>query len=267
MIGPVAKVFRVGKIVSTMTENFKKFARSICYGIAPKQVSALQRYRYLKSEARKLNKKTGNLSTHQERFSAVQESPFVTQQIESEFIQVMEKVKSMNPRCVVEIGAFKGGTLSLFAQMSSPDCRFLSVDIAYRLPEQLALKQLALKNQKINCISGDSSASQTIQKVKQWLRNDQIDVLFIDGDHSFNGVKADFENYSPFVRPGGLIIFHDIVEDYTTRFGKPTPSYTGGVPRFWNELKALGFSTEEVIADPSQDGFGIGLMVKAQAGL
>jgi predicted O-methyltransferase YrrM len=195
-----------------MTKKLKNIARSICYGIAPKQISDFQRYRYLASEAIKLNKKTAKLSSCHERFLAIQESPFVTQQIETEFTNVMGKVEKMKPRCFLEIGAFKGGTLSLFAQVASPDCRFLSVDIAYRLPEQLALKKLALKNQKINCISGDSSSQQTIQKVKQWLGNDQLDVLFIDGDHSFNGVKADFENYSPLVRAGGLIIFHDIVE-------------------------------------------------------
>jgi FkbM family methyltransferase len=35
------------------------------------------------------------------------------------------------------------------------------------------------------------------------------DLLIIDGDHSFAGVKGDFENYSPFVRPGGFVIFDD----------------------------------------------------------
>lgn len=37
----------------------------------------------------------------------------------------------------------------------------------------------------------------------------QYDLMIIDGDHSYAGVKTDFENYSPFVRPGGYIIFDD----------------------------------------------------------
>jgi predicted O-methyltransferase YrrM len=35
------------------------------------------------------------------------------------------------------------------------------------------------------------------------------DVLVIDGDHSYAGVKADFENYLGMMRPGGFIIFDD----------------------------------------------------------
>lgn len=35
------------------------------------------------------------------------------------------------------------------------------------------------------------------------------DLLIIDGDHSYAGVKGDFENYSPFVRMGGFVIFDD----------------------------------------------------------
>lgn len=37
-----------------------------------------------------------------------------------------------------------------------------------------------------------------------------VDVLLIDGDHSLEGVKADYERFEPFVREGGLILFHDV---------------------------------------------------------
>lgn len=37
-----------------------------------------------------------------------------------------------------------------------------------------------------------------------------MDFLFIDGDHAYEGVKADFEMYSPLVRKGGLVALHDI---------------------------------------------------------
>lgn len=44
---------------------------------------------------------------------------------------------------------------------------------------------------------------------KTW--DKQIDVLHIDGDHSYETCKADFENYYPFVKPGGFIFIHDVV--------------------------------------------------------
>jgi hypothetical protein len=36
-----------------------------------------------------------------------------------------------------------------------------------------------------------------------------IDVLFIDGDHSYDGVKGDYERHAPNVKQGGVIFFHD----------------------------------------------------------
>jgi predicted O-methyltransferase YrrM len=36
-----------------------------------------------------------------------------------------------------------------------------------------------------------------------------LDLLFIDGDHSYDGVKADWEAYKSFLKPGSTVIFHD----------------------------------------------------------
>lgn len=49
----------------------------------------------------------------------------------------------------------------------------------------------------------------TDQTAIEAARRRQYDVLVIDGDHSFKGVKFDFENYAPMVRPGGYIVFDD----------------------------------------------------------
>lgn len=56
-------------------------------------------------------------------------------------------------------------------------------------------------------IEGDSHDEDTIEKVKSINRS--IDLLFIDGDHSENGVIQDFYNYKDFVSNGGFIIFDD----------------------------------------------------------
>ncbi len=39
---------------------------------------------------------------------------------------------------------------------------------------------------------------------------DGIDALFIDGDHAYKAVLQDWLLYSPLVRPGGIIAFHDV---------------------------------------------------------
>ena len=42
----------------------------------------------------------------------------------------------------------------------------------------------------------------------------ELDLAFIDGDHSEEAVRADFGRISPFVRPGGIIAFHDISDHF-----------------------------------------------------
>ena len=72
-------------------------------------------------------------------------------------------------------------------------------------------------------------------------------------------MNSDFLNYSPLVRDGGLIAFHDIVEDNETRYGVVTGGWSGGVPRFWKEIKS-DYRHVEFVRSPDQDGYGIGVL-------
>jgi hypothetical protein len=36
-----------------------------------------------------------------------------------------------------------------------------------------------------------------------------VDLVFIDGDHSEAGVRADWDGWHGFVEPGGAVVFHD----------------------------------------------------------
>jgi predicted O-methyltransferase YrrM len=66
-----------------------------------------------------------------------------------------------------------------------------------------------------------------------------IDLLFIDGDHSYAGVKADWENFAPHMSPFGLVVFHDTIWELRpdTKWYRPNM----GVPRFVEELRRLGY--------------------------
>jgi predicted O-methyltransferase YrrM len=67
-------------------------------------------------------------------------------------------------------------------------------------------------------------------------------------------VKADFEAYSPLVRPGGLVAFHDIV---------PDPGQEGmEVNRFWREISTR-LPSAELVERPDQQGYGIGVLTMA----
>jgi predicted O-methyltransferase YrrM len=47
--------------------------------------------------------------------------------------------------------------------------------------------------------------------------NGQFDFIYIDGDHSYEGVKADIKNYLPKLKPGGVIGFHDTNQEYVQK--------------------------------------------------
>ena len=62
---------------------------------------------------------------------------------------------------------------------------------------------------------GKSNDVDVLLKVKNDLKatteSGMVDMLFIDGDHLYKSVLADWLLYKSFVRPGGLIVFHDAV--------------------------------------------------------
>ncbi|MSP19578.1 MAG: class I SAM-dependent methyltransferase [Bdellovibrionales bacterium] len=72
---------------------------------------------------------------------------------------------------------------------------------------------------------------------KTW--DKEIDLLFIDGDHSYEGVKADWEVFSPHVSKFGIVVFHDTTWDFH-RDSKWFRSDMG-VPKFVEELRVSGY--------------------------
>jgi len=71
-------------------------------------------------------------------------------------------------------------------------------------------------------IVGDSKSFETLERLKEKLNGRPINLLFIDGDHSYEGVKKDYEIYAPLVK--NIIAFHDVV------------IYKNTVAKFWYEL-------------------------------
>lgn len=79
------------------------------------------------------------------------------------------------------------------------------------------------------------------EMAKSW--DGPIDFLMIDGDHSAVQVSKDYYNFHPFVRPGGLIAFHDI-----------NVPHASGVKKLWKHLKQSCNVRLEITSWP---GFGV----------
>ncbi|MBS4059944.1 MAG: class I SAM-dependent methyltransferase [Bacteroidetes bacterium] len=87
-----------------------------------------------------------------------------------------------------------------------------------------------------------------------------IDIIFIDGDHSYEGVKRDWSLFSPMVSEFGLVVFHDTLWDI-----RPDPRYARadmGVPRFVEELRSNGYPV--VTFDKN---FGVSLVQPTKGGI
>lgn len=185
--------------------------------------------------------------------------PVVASQQLDEIVPALERIERIRPQRVCEIGTAAGGTLYLLTRVSAPDALVVSIDLVIAPHTQALRERLARPGQRVVSLSGDSHSEETAVRLERLLEGQPLDALFIDGDHSYDGVRADFERYGKLVRSGGIIALHDVNEDFRTRHGIVTPSISGDVPRFWRELKER-HRTEELIADSEQDGFGIGLV-------
>jgi predicted O-methyltransferase YrrM len=178
----------------------------------------------------------------------------------AEIRSFLELLEADPPRIVLEIGTGRGGTLYLLAQPARVDALLVSIDAPpagyefggrpeYKRRARL-YRTLGRDRQRIVYIVGDSHGEETRSEVLRALDGKLVDVLFIDGDHSRAGVEADFRTYSPLVRRGGLVAFHDIVPG--------PPAQVGGVPMFWLEIRTD--DALEIVEDPDQQSFGIGVL-------
>jgi predicted O-methyltransferase YrrM len=183
--------------------------------------------------------------------------PGSVSQIPEEITALMAYAAEREPVRVCEIGTLYGGTTVLLSRVA-PSVR-LMVGIDLRVVNRRFLTGLAPRGQAVHLLEGSSQDQQTVDRLGGILDGSPLDLLFIDGGHRYEDVRADFLRYRDLVRPGGLIVFHDIVEDYGSRYGRSSGLWAGGVPRLWRELRD-SYPHREFVRDPEQDAYGIGVI-------
>lgn len=155
------------------------------------------------------------------------------QQKRKEFTEFINICINKNYKTILEIGAYSNGCTYAFSNIFD---KVVSIDLEHKSTERF-------KN--VTYITGDS------HEVRQDI-DGKFDVLFIDGDHTYEGVKKDFELYKDMANKGGIICFHDIWDtDEHHRQG----CY---VDKFWDEVKQ-NYKHEELGTEIKTWG-GIGIL-------
>jgi len=143
--------------------------------------------------------------------------------------------RSLGPATIVELGRFKGGSTFLLAVAMAPGSELWSYDLHLEVPAGATGEELdselgaALQRYGLAGVHLVVADTRTVEQPSP-----ELDLLFIDADHRYEGVRADFERWGTRVRPGGHVLFHDAVDDGGWGTGYP------GVRRLVEEVTRAG---------------------------
>lgn len=150
---------------------------------------------------------------------------FGIQQKKIEFIELLNILKKNNVKTILELGVWDGGSSRGFLEISD---KLISLDSEKRSGIYELEK---LYPDKYTFIKTDTRFISARNKVENILNNRKIDFLFIDCSHIYEDVKADWETHNIFVKSGGIVGFHDIVDSPDHR------KQNCFVSKLWNEIK------------------------------
>jgi hypothetical protein len=170
-----------------------------------------------------------------------------------ELREFIDLLREEGVRSYLEIGCRWGDTLHAVGMALIEGSRVVGVDlpgiktggIRYRLQGsepylERAVRMLNDSGRDARLVIGDSRAAVTIEAARAL---GPFDAVLIDGDHTPNGVRADWENYGPMAR---IVALHDIRNDHQK----------WGVRRFWEKISA-GRARREIALHPARRGIGV----------
>lgn len=183
---------------------------------------------------------------------AKKEGSLKLQQVPEEYANLLLTLKDHGVRTYLELGIGNGGSFAMACFMMQETLSMAdAVDcLAYRdlgigqCEEEIEsfIKPLQERGYDVKFHN-----STTDDYFKKHIDAYYFDAIFIDADHSYEGVRKDFVNAQKYISAGGLIIFHDIAS-------KACP----GIMKIWAEIKAQ--SPERCVEFIHSDTCGIGVV-------
>jgi predicted O-methyltransferase YrrM len=152
-------------------------------------------------------------------------------------------------RRVVEIGVYEGSSALALQRELGPSAELHLIDPFGHHPDALpggwgaserATRRLLARGGRRLGARGPAvhwHVAMSHEVAAAW--REEIDLVFIDGDHSENGCERDWLDWSPFVAPGGHVVFHDARADQPGGRGLPGP--TAVIARHLRGQRAQGW--------------------------
>lgn len=136
-------------------------------------------------------------------------------------------------RTIVEIGVAEGGSAWHARRVMNPAGTLVLIDTYPRRfglnLSSIIARRLVGREQRGTVVWRHERSDEAI---RDW--SGEIDFLFIDGDHAYEAVRRDWEDWSPHVAPAGAVAFHDALT------GAPWMNDEYGSARFVRELRERG---------------------------
>jgi len=166
-------------------------------------------------------------------------------------------VRNLKPKLIVELGTYKGTSLFSFAQAvkdSALKTEIHAID-AWEGDVHMGFYGSEIYHSVVDIVHRNYGQQQ-IRLCKKYFDeavkdfpNHSIDILHIDGTHTYEAVKNDYENWKNKVKLEGVILFHDIlVADF-------------GVWKLWKEIKEEHPNYQYI---DFKHNYGLGVLFKSQ---
>lgn len=189
-------------------------------------------------------------SSNPEYFHAIATNGLKLQQVPEEYASLLLLLKEWGPKTYLELGVGNGGSFAMACFMMQETLSMAdAVDcLAYRnlnigqCEEEINSFVQTVKDNFIDAEFHNKTTDEYFSSCTE-----RFDVIFIDADHSYEGVKKDFANAQKHINQGGLIIFHDIASQACP-----------GIMRIWADIKA--YNQESCIEFIHSNTCGIGVL-------
>lgn len=131
---------------------------------------------------------------------------------------------------IVEIGVYEGATTALLAEHADPDAVIYGIDPMF--PGRLGICWGEVVAKHVTRKARSRGQVRFIRRLSHEAANHingMVDFIFIDGDHSIEGIRRDWETWAPRIKPGGIVALHD-------SYPAPNSTPTLGSQQFFAEV-------------------------------